>query len=430
MRNFVRWFVKLTGFIPAYLILKLKLYKSQGFRLPSKGRSAILICNHRTVLDVMLIMALFPFRNVCFLTGELMYNKNKLFSWFLKNLGCIRVDRNLSSDAGYLGEVTRAARRGELICIFPEAHFNKTSELLEFREGAAYIAGKLRLPVIPIYTDAVYRLFKRTRVCLGAPVDLGEPDGTSPSPEWLSESTKRLRSEVQRLKNLLSVKKNEEDLAWRENKFNRLVYRFTQMVLSALLYIGYRPKMIYTDPKVQRRKLQGPVIVICNHIHMFDPPMLCAVFYSSRLHMLAAGEIFETNPFVAWTLRRCNCVKLDRSGAVDTRSFRECVTLLKAGEPIGLFPEGHLSSDSGIDPFMSGFLLLAAQTGAKVLPVCLSHNYKVFGKRLRIAIDTPVEVVPPDGRPTARWMALEGEKLRARMIELHKILNPEDPQKD
>ncbi|MBR6772739.1 MAG: 1-acyl-sn-glycerol-3-phosphate acyltransferase [Clostridia bacterium] len=430
MKNFVRWFVKLTGFIPAYLLLKLKIYRSEGFRLPKRGRSAILICNHKTVLDVMLIMALFPFRKVSFLTGELMYDKGRLFSWFLKNIGCIRVDRNLSSDAGYLGEVTRAARSGELICIFPEAHFNRTSELLPFREGAAFIAGRLRLPVIPIYTDSVYRLFRRTRVCLGAPVDLGAPDASAPSSEWLSESTKKLRSEVQKLKNNLSVKKSEEDLARRESKFSRFFYRFTQFAISLFLFVAYRPKISYTDPKKQKRKLDGPVIVICNHIHFFDPPILCAVFYSSRLHMLTAGEIFETNAFVAWTLRVCNCIRLDRSGAVDTRSFRECITLLKAGEPIGLFPEGHLSSDDGIAPFMPGFLLFAAQTGAKVLPVCFSHNYRIFGKRLRVLIDTPVDVFPPDGRPSSDWMASEGEKLRARMIELHKMLNPETEQKD
>ena len=355
-----------------------------------------------------------------------MYNKNPIFSWFLKNIGCIRVDRNMSSDAAYLGEVTKAARKGELICIFPEAHFNKTDNLLEFREGAAYIAGKLRLPVITIYTDGAYHIFKRTRVCLGAPVNLPDYEGTTPSAEWLAASTKTLRTGMQNLKNSLSVKKNDEDLARRESRLSRFVYRITQLVLSALLYIGYRPKIFYTDRNVQSRKLTGPVIVICNHVHIFDPPMLCAIFYTSRIHMLAAGEVFETNPFVAWTLRRCNCVRLDRSGAVDTKAFRECITLLRANEPIGLFPEGHLSPDNDIAPFMSGFLMFALQTGATVLPVCLSHNYKVFGKRLRVMIDTPVEIKAPGGRPTAQWMNEESERLRSRMKELHTMLSEKE----
>ena len=425
MRHLVRWFVKLTGFIPAYLFLLFKLYKDPSFRLPPRGRSAVLICNHKNIADVILIIALFPFRSVRFLTGELMYNQSKIFDWFLNMIGCIRVDRDISSNAGYLGQVTRAAARGELICIFPEGRFNKTGELLEFRSGAAYIASKLRLPIIPIYSDGTYRPFRRTRVCLGAPINLDPPEDLTPTSPWLTETTSRLRAQIQQMKNTLSAKKSDEDLAWRENRFNRALYRFTQVFLSALLYIGYRPRISYTDPSVQRRKLSGPVIVICNHVHIFDPPMLCTVFYSSRLHMLAAGEIFETNPFVAWTLRRCNCVRLDRSGAVDTRSFRECISLLRAGEPIGLFPEGHLSPDTGIDPFMSGFLLFAVQTGAKVLPVCLSHNYKVFGKRLRVLIDTPVEITPPSGRPTAQWMAEESERLRARMVQLHETLREE-----
>ncbi len=429
MRRFVRWFIKITGFIPAHIFLKIKAYNDPNFKLPPRGRSAILICNHRGVLDVMLIILLFAGRSVRILTGELMYNKGRLFNWFLKMLGCIRVDRDISSNAGYLGQVTRAARAGELICIFPEGRFNKTNELLEFREGAAYIAGKLGLPIIPIYSDGAYSLFKRTRVSLGAPVFFGVAPDTSISPQWLSDATKQLKAEIQKLKNSQAARKNEEDLARREGWLNRILYRFTQVGMAALLYLGYRPNITYTDRAQQSRRLSGPVIVICNHVHMFDPAMLCTVFYSSRLHMLAAGEIFETNKFVAWTLRCCNCVRLDRSGAVDTRSFRECISLLKSNEPIGLFPEGHIANDGGIDPFMSGFLLLAVQTGAKVLPVCLSHKYKPFGKRLRVHIDTPIELTPPNGRPTAAWMAEEGERLRDHMLKLHKSLNKSEEGK-
>ncbi len=424
MRRLFRIFIKLTGFIPAYTLLFLKLYRQPGWKRPRKGRSAIVICNHRSVIDVMLIMALFPFRSVRFLAGELMYTKSRLFSWFLGAIGCIKVDRGLSSDASYLGEVTRAARDGELICIFPEAHFNRTDELLEFREGAAFLAQKLRLPVIPIYTDAVYRPFRRTRAVLGAPILLS--GNGSVSPESLAKDTQILRAAVQKMKNYLTVRKDEEDLARRESLISRIFYRFSQAGVALYLFFAYRPKISYTDPSVQKRKLREPVIVICNHVHPFDPPMLCSVFYTSRLHMLATGELFEHDAFTSWALRRFNCVRLIRSGAVDTKAFRECITLLRSGEPIGLFPEGHISLDGNIAPFMSGFLLFALQTGAPVLPVCMSHKYKFWGKRLKIVIDTPRRITPPSGAVNPEWLSAESEKLSQRLRELHSQLTSGD----
>ncbi len=420
MRTFFRFLIKLTGAVPAYTLLKPKVYRASGFRRPARGRSAILVCNHKSVLDVMLVMALFPFRSVRFLTGELMFEKGRLFRAFLWMLGAIRVDRGLSSDAAWVGAATDAARRGELICVFAEGHFNRTDRLLPFQSGAAFLAARLRLPMLPVYTDGAYGLFRRVRAGLGAPL---APAGGDPFSEaFCRAETARVRAAVQGLANRIAAAKEEEDLALRESWFSRAFYRFTQAGISLYLSVVYRPKILYTDPSVQKRRLKPKTVVVCNHVHIFDPPMLCTVFYPSRLHMLAAGDVFDKNGFIRWTLRRCNSVRIDRSGGIDTRCLRECQALLAAGQPVGLFPEGHIAPDGAIREFMAGYLMFALRAGAEVLPVCISGPYRAFGPRPRFLIGTPRPIVPPAAGASGAWLKEEGERLRQELIAMQRGL--------
>ena len=87
-----KWFInlflvitKLTGYIPAMLLFKPRIYREDGVktRLP---KSFMLVSNHKSLLDFALYLVVFPFRTIRFLMAEVLYNKGKKLAFVIKHL--------------------------------------------------------------------------------------------------------------------------------------------------------------------------------------------------------------------------------------------------------------------------------------------------------------------------------------------------------
>ncbi len=166
------WFVKITGYIPQKLFFRTKVYY-QDKRAQSriiKGK-AIIISNHRSVWDFAMMMFLFPMRNLRCLVAEIMYQKNALFSFFLKSLGSIRVERD-SHDFSFIEKSVRILDKNQVLEIYPEARIPNKGEQrpLAFTPSAVYIALESGAPMIPVYTDGNYFNKSRNRVIIGKPI--------------------------------------------------------------------------------------------------------------------------------------------------------------------------------------------------------------------------------------------------------------------
>lgn len=174
MKYLVTGFVKITGAIPMWLLMKRKTYyynkKEQGRKI--KG-PAILIANHKSILDFPLMLCLFPFRRISCLMAEHLFNRSLLFSWFLKMLGGIKVDR-ISKDMSFVSEAVSILENGGVVSIFPEGKLSFDHKETGFTPSAVYIALKTGVPIIPVYCNGVYRLSKRTRVIIGNKIFLSE----------------------------------------------------------------------------------------------------------------------------------------------------------------------------------------------------------------------------------------------------------------
>ena len=66
-------------------------------------------------------------------------------------------------------------KNGEKISIFPEGTRNRTdADLLPLKGGAALFAIRAKAPIYPVMMDGKTRLFRRTRIVVGDPIDLTE----------------------------------------------------------------------------------------------------------------------------------------------------------------------------------------------------------------------------------------------------------------
>ncbi|MFZ3041864.1 MAG: lysophospholipid acyltransferase family protein [Thiobacillus sp.] len=138
----------------------------------------------------------------------------------------------------------------------------------------------------------------------------------------------------------------------------------------ALALTGLTPRLTGAQ---QLAGPDAPLIVVANHASFLDALILTAVL-PPRFAYVAKQELLH-KPLAAIPLRRLGSAFVERfdsaRGAKDTRALEE---RLRAGESMVFFPEGTFKREPGLLPFRMGAFMLAARTGAPVLPVSLSGS--------------------------------------------------------
>lgn len=120
---------------------------AEGLERLAEFRAGILAFNHGHLVDGTVVMPLVPHR-VLFLCDARAVDA-PILGPLLRAMGILRVDVMRPDPAAALAAV-QAAERGHLLAIFPEGKVSGRSGLLPARGGVAYLAAKLRLPVLPV----------------------------------------------------------------------------------------------------------------------------------------------------------------------------------------------------------------------------------------------------------------------------------------
>lgn len=160
--------VKITGFIPALLFLKPHVVGKRKLPAP-----CIVVSNHHSLMDFVLLLITFPFRTLRFLMAELLFNKGKLFATFLYAIGGIRVDRD-ALNFEFVSNALEVLDNGGTLGVFPEGRLPVGGKHYPFTVSTAFIALHCDAPVVPVYTDGNYGLFKRASMVIGEPIYLAD----------------------------------------------------------------------------------------------------------------------------------------------------------------------------------------------------------------------------------------------------------------
>jgi len=123
-----------------------KVIRKQKF---VRGESYMLVANHTSMTDIMLM--LYISKNPFVFVGKKELAKIPLFGFFFKRV-CIMVDReNTKSRTGVYRRAQRRLNQGMSICIFPEGGVPDESILLdEFKDGAFKMAIAHKIPIAPM----------------------------------------------------------------------------------------------------------------------------------------------------------------------------------------------------------------------------------------------------------------------------------------
>jgi 1-acyl-sn-glycerol-3-phosphate acyltransferase len=135
---------------------------------------------------------------------------------------------------------------------------------------------------------------------------------------------------------------------------------------------------------------RGAVIVACNHVSFFDPPLVAAACRPRRVWLMAKEELFRSAP-LAWWMSRSGAFPVRRNSA-DTESIRTARDLLARGECLVLFPEGGVTRSGDMRPGFPGTGSLALMPGVTVVPAVIWNSQRLRGPvRIRFGAPVPLQ---------------------------------------
>lgn len=116
-------------------------------RIPKTG-GCIVATNHLGRLEVLGAFAIMPRTDLIMVAAE-KYRKYAFFRWLAHQLDVVWVDR-YNADLHTVREVLKRLNQGMIFTVAPEGTRSKTEALQPARPGAAYLASKAGVPIIPV----------------------------------------------------------------------------------------------------------------------------------------------------------------------------------------------------------------------------------------------------------------------------------------
>ena len=185
-----RGFVK--GVIRFYtkILYRTKIIGTEN--IPLEG--PLIYCgNHRTYLDPQLIVVTAK-RHVRFMAKEEL-GKNPLFDVLGNVFDVIRVKRD-SKDIIALKEALKTLKQGEAIAVFPEGTRKGIEKGEKVKDGAAFFSLRTGAKVMPVGINGGDKLFKKTTVKYGKPLDFSEYKGQEKDKEVLEKVTEEIMHNI------------------------------------------------------------------------------------------------------------------------------------------------------------------------------------------------------------------------------------------
>jgi 1-acyl-sn-glycerol-3-phosphate acyltransferase len=115
-------------------------------RVPKSG-AYIVAPSHRSILDIP-FSAFITRRTVRFLAKEDLFS-TRFGAWLFTALGAVKVERG-TADRGALRALEAALAAGSPVAVFPEGTRRSGQDITDMYDGAAYLAVKLGVPIVPV----------------------------------------------------------------------------------------------------------------------------------------------------------------------------------------------------------------------------------------------------------------------------------------
>lgn len=165
-------------------------------------------------------------------------------------------------------------------------------------------------------------------------------------------------------------------------------YRWFRWTVAWILYVLYGLEVYGTE----RTPKNEPLVVAANHTQYLDPVHTC-VAVPRRVQWMAKKELFIFPFKKVFDLLGAFPVDRQKGGRAALRTSLE---VIEKGYTLGIFPEGTHRQEGVSRDAKSGVVVLAARSGARVLPVYISPapglRDRLKGAKMYACIGDPITV--------------------------------------
>ncbi len=167
----------------------------------------------------------------------------------------------------------------------------------------------------------------------------------------------------------------------------------------------------------------GGAVLAITHFGYLDFALAeWALWHRNRrlIRFLATARAFE-HPVAGPLLRGMGHIPVERSAGA--QAYRHAVAALRAGELVGVFPEGQVNAED-VGPLKSGAVRMAAQAGVPIIPVVVWGGQRVltkgrrfslrraWGSSVLISVGEPIRIGPD---PVAERVEADTDALRTTL---------------
>jgi 1-acyl-sn-glycerol-3-phosphate acyltransferase len=174
--------------------------------------------------------------------------------------------------------------------------------------------------------------------------------------------------------------------------FGRGLIRFLALFLAS-----WKVKGKENLPKDQ------PALIVCNHLHIADPPMIAASL-PLKCKFMAKEDLWH-NKWTRYWVSNFGAFPVRRD-AIDTEAIRSAERALNEGFSVIMFPEGGRSREARLMQALPGAALIAARMHVPLLPVSITGSEKLRNlkwcfmhhPKITITIGKPFDLPPHNGK--------------------------------
>ncbi|RMG99573.1 MAG: 1-acyl-sn-glycerol-3-phosphate acyltransferase [Chloroflexi bacterium] len=138
------------------LLLLVRIEVTGRENIPAKGPYLVTV-NHMSVVDTPVLLLAFPVMRWRFFAGE-KWRTHPIYGPIMGWLGAVYINRG-QPDRRALREALDALKSGSVFGLAPEGTRSKVGYMQPAREGAAYLASRANVPILPVGIENTDRLF-------------------------------------------------------------------------------------------------------------------------------------------------------------------------------------------------------------------------------------------------------------------------------
>jgi 1-acyl-sn-glycerol-3-phosphate acyltransferase len=193
-----------------------------------------------------------------------------------------------------------------------------------------------------------------------------------------------------------------------------MFYRLARRLF--LLLAG--PLFSFRVEGVEHVPTDGPAILVAPHRSWLDPPAVGAAA-PRPVRFLIIDAVYD-RPRTRWFYRLMGSIPVRRGESASAIALRAALRGLRAGELLGIFPEGRVVSDGRPASLRPGAAALAVHARAPLVPTSIRGSALAWphGRRLPGPAPVSVRFEPPLELPPGRNRAAVAEMQRRLEVAL------------